>query len=249
MILAADMGNTTFTVGLLYVEEFVATGRISTHMGSHPAEYEAALRALLPGSGAVAGAILSSVVPGMNDIVLAALGKIAPTAPLLVTPGMNTGLSYGTYDPAGIGMDRVVDLVAAKAMTAGAVAVFDMGTCTTVSVADKSGTICGGMIMPGIQMSLDAMHSHTARLPQLQATAAEGVIGHGTAACMINGAVFAAAAVIDDVSQRIGEALGEDALTVVTGGHAPLALPWCRRPVHHEPNLLLKGLGILYHRN
>ena len=125
-----------------------------------------------------------------------ALCAVTENAPIKVSSSLKTGITFQGYDVDNLGMDRLVDLVAAKALVGAPVMVVDLGTCTTVSVLDQDCVFRGGMILPGIQVSLDAMNWRAAKLPALQASAPQQLIGQNTAQCMQSGAVIGAAAVI-----------------------------------------------------
>ena len=150
-------------------------------------------------------------------------------------------MPLGDYDGAALGMDRVVDCVAALARYAPPLAVFDMGTATTLSVVGKDRTFLGGMILPGLSLSLEALSAKAAQLPPITLSPPEEVIGRDTERCMRYGALYGAAGAIEGIVARLEEELGP--LTVVlTGGNSTHVRPLLRIPVLWEPHLTFRGL-------
>ncbi len=248
MILAVDIGNTTISVGCFDGTNIVDRLRLETVPGRPAVEYERAFIEFLAGRPAE-GAIISSVVPAVDEAMCEALTSLLEEPPVVMSDRLPTGIRFHHYDRRNIGADRIVDLVAARELLGAPVMVFDLGTCTTLSVLGPDDEFSGGVIMPGIQLSLDAMHAGTAKLPQLQARAPQTLIGLDTASCMESGAVIGAAAVIDGLAKRIETQLGQQVPIVLTGGTGRLVLPWCEHPVTYDPDLLLKGLYTICCRN
>ena len=186
MLLAVDIGNTTVAVAGLEGEQVAFVKRLP----SDPAlDWPAALRQLLEGVEAQ-GAVLSSVVPALTGPVGEGLKAVTGRPVLVVDKTTHTGLDLSGYDTANLGMDRVVDCVAALARWGGPAAVFDMGTATTLSVVDGQGRFLGGMILPGLALGLEALSARAAQLPPVELSPPEGLLGTNTASCMKYGALY-----------------------------------------------------------
>ena len=244
MLLAVDIGNTTVAVAGLEGEQVAFVKRLP----SDPAlDWITSLKELLEGVEAQ-GAVLSSVVPALTGPVGEGLEAVTGKPVLVVDKTTYTGLDLSGYDTANLGMDRVVDCVAALARWGGPAAVFDMGTATTLSVVDGQGRFLGGMILPGLALGLEALSTRAAQLPPVELSPPEGLLGTNTASCMKYGALYGAAGAIEGIVGRLQEELGE--LTVVlTGGNSALVRPLLRIPAAWEPHLTFLGLGEIWKRN
>ena len=231
MLLTIDIGNTTVAVGGFQGPELRFVRRLPSDRNMDAAVCAARMRTLLAEEGAapqdVEGAVLSSVVPSLTQVA---------------------GLPTGDYDVSNLGMDRLVDCVAALARWRPPLAVFDMGTATTLSVVDREGIFRGGMILPGLRLSVDALSARAAQLPCITFTQPEGLLGTDTVSCMRSGALYGAAAALEGISLRLEEELGP-VTVVLTGGHGRDILPLLRRAVEYEPHLQLMGLRELWLRS
>lgn len=252
MLLAVDIGNTTVALGGFAGEALVFTARLPLRPAP---EADACARAVADvlkeqgvAPGQLEGAVLSSVVPSLTGAMAAGLAQLTPGPVVTVDQNSHTGLPLGDYDGASLGTDRIVDCVAALARWKPPLAVFDLGTATTLSAVDGSGVFRGGLILPGLRLSLDALAQRAARLPQVSLDGPPGLLGGDTAGCMRLGALYAAVGAIEEVSRRLEEAWGPLEV-VLTGGGSGYVLPLLRRAVRHEPNLQLLGLRELYYKN
>lgn len=162
---------------------------------------------------------------------------------------MKTGLNIIMDNPKTVGSDMIVDMIAAQKSYPCPVIVIDMGTATTMSVADASGNYIGGVILPGLRVSLDSLSSKTAQLPHISLDIPDHVIGKNTIDCMRSGIMYGSAAMIDGIIDRMEAELGAPASVVATGGLARFVTPLCRHKISYEDDLLLKGLLILYNKN
>lgn len=231
------------------------------------------------------GGVLSSVVPEITNETLWALNSITGKEALLVTSEIDTGIDVSGYGTQGknapnpgktsLGTDRIVDLVGAMAICKSAVMVCDLGTCTTITVMDDSSKVVGGMICPGIQLSLDAEEKRASLLPKLDAYelmnsqadrngnfSTMNLLGTDTAGNMLSGAVIGTAIMIDGLARRLSGAYPENnnvdyinkhsssglqnLKLVITGGLGELVMPWITVKAHYEPDLLLRGLYELF---
>ena len=188
-----------------------------------------------------------SAVPGTPAFAVPASRFAQP--PLVVGAGIKTGLNICIDDPGQVGADLVVGAVGALAVAEAPIIVVDMGTATTVTVVDEGSRFLGGAILPGLQLSMEALSSGTSLLPRVSLDAPKKVISTNTIECMQSGAIFGSASMIDGMIERMEAELGKKCSVVATGGLAGVVAPFCRRDILLEPDLLLKGLSILWEKN
>ena len=253
MTLAVNIGNTNIVIGGFVQNEFQFIERISTNRQATTLEFSVSIRTILQlhdvDASAIDGAILSSVVPSLTTVLSHAVQKTVQVTPLVVSPGIKTGLSICVDHPEQVGSDRVVDAVAAAAAYPLPVLVIDMGTATTCSVIDAQHRFLGGIIMAGMQTSLDALVTRTSQLPKISFDPPKQMIGTNTIDCIKSGLLYGTASCLDGIITRTEEALGTPVTTVITGGLAHLVLPYCKQTLHYDPDLLLNGLILLYQAN
>lgn len=244
MLLTVDIGNTTVAVAGLRGDRAAFVEKLPSDSAL---DWAAALKELLEGVEAK-GAVLSSVVPALTGPVGEGLKAITGEPVLVVDKTTHTGLDLSGYDTANLGMDRVVDCVAALARYTPPVAVFDMGTATTLSVVDKGGLFRGGMILPGLALGLEALSARAAQLPPITLSAPEGLLGTDTVSCMKYGALYGAAGAIEGIVRRLEEELGPLAV-VLTGGNSTLVRPLLSISTAWEPHLTFLGLAEIWKQN
>lgn len=254
MILAIDIGNTNIVVGCFDKEKILFVERVSTDHTKTELEYAISLKNVLEIYGVhpdqVEGGIISSVVPPLTNVLKASAGKIISGEILVVGPGVKTGLNILMDNPASVGSDLIVDAVAAIHEYPVPLVFIDMGTATTISVVDEKKNYRGGMILPGIRVSMDSLTSKTAQLPHISMEAPKRLIGRNTIDCMKSGMIYGNASCIDGMIRRIKKELGADNLTVLaTGGLAKVILPHCEETIIYDNELLLKGLRLIYEKN
>ena len=253
MILAVDIGNTNIVIGCMDGEKVCFVERVSTNQANTELEYVVEFRALFDlyriGVEDITGSIISSVVPPLNNIVKSALEKLFHNAPLLVGPGLKTGLNILMDNPAQLGSDLVVNAVAGLHYYGAPIIMIDMGTATTISVVDGKKNYIGGMILPGVKVSLDSLVNRTSQLPRISLEPPKKVIGRNTIDCMKSGIVMGQAACLDGMIERIYDELGYEAPVVATGGLAGSIVPYCKKKIICDNELTLKGLGLIYHKN
>lgn len=256
MILAIDMGNTNIVIGCVDEEKVLFEERLATDLSKTELEYVVIFKTVLELYGIekekVTGAIISSVVPQLVNIIKSAVYKLIKVDPMVVGPGVKTGLNILMDEPRRVGSDLIVDAVAAINNYGTPVIVIDMGTATTMSVIDRKGNYIGGVIMPGIKVSVDSLVSRTAQLQRISLDAPDKVIGKNTINCMKSGVIYGNASCIDGMIDRLAEEMGEspdDVKVVATGGLARVILPECRHNIIQDDELLLKGLKIIYDKN
>lgn len=253
-ILAVDIGNSNIVIGCFSDETLLFTFRLPTMYAEDGkvllSEIESTLSARLTGPRELTGSIISSVVPKATRTMRQVLEQLTGRMPLVAGINLETGINLDHYKKETLGIDRLIDTVAARRLYGAPSAVFDLGTATTLSIIDQRGAFRGGMIAPGVQVSLLALHEHTAKLPLLKAGPTYQLIGDDTPGCMRTGSVIGTACIIDGMAERIAAELRAPSVPIVlTGGFGKLVAPWCRTKIHFEPNLLLIGLQILYQMN
>ncbi len=253
MILAINMGNSNIVIGGIDSAGTYFIERVTTNHGKTDLEYAVNIKDImeihnLPLSS-IEGAILSSVVPPLTDVVLSAIKKITGKTPMLVGSGMKTGLNIKMDNPKTVGSDLIVNAVAALKEYPTPIIINDMGTATTMSVIDRDGNYSGGVIFPGVRVSLDSLSRRAAQLPYIGLNHPTRVIGKNTIDCMKNGILYGSASMIDGLIDRMEAELGTPASLVATGGLASAVVPLCCHKIHCDETLLLKGLLVLYEKN
>ena len=253
MILAIDIGNTNIVLGCCRGEEILFRERLSTVHTSTVLEYAAMLKTAFEmnviSPDGIHGAILSSVVPTVTATMKAAVEKYTHITPLIVGPGIKTGLKIQIDNPAQLGSDMVVAAVAGVQRYPLPQILIDMGTATTISVLDKFGTYRGGMILPGVTISHNALIRETAQLQKIPFEMPKTLIGRNTVDSMKSGLLYGSAGALDGLVDRINAELGETCTVVATGGLASVITPLCRNEILVDDDLLLKGLLFLYNKN
>lgn len=253
MILAIDIGNTNVVIGCVENGEIVSETRLATDRVKTSDQYCMDLKSTLLLYGIevsrITDVIISSVVPPVLNSFRTAVLKLTGINPLVVGPGIKTGLNIKMDIPGQLGSDLVAVSVAAMREYKLPLIIIDMGTATTFSVVDGKGCYIGGCICPGVKISAEALSSRTAQLPAISLNAPKKAIGSNTIDCMQSGSMLGAACMLDGMIGRMEEELGEKATVVATGGISKFVLPMCRRDIQYDRNLLLKGLVILYELN
>ena len=253
MILAIDIGNTNIVIGCIENRECAFVERLSTVRTKTELEYAIDIKNVLDiyhiKRGDLEGGIISSVVPQITNAVKLAVEKILKKEPLIMRAGIKTGLNIRIDNPAQLGSDLVVDSVAGIAEYPVPLLIFDMGTANTVCVIDKNKNYIGGMIYPGIEVSLNSLTANASQLGGVGIEVPGNIVGKNTIDCMKSGMIYSAAAAIDGIIDRLSEELEGEVTTVATGGLAKKIIPQCRRKVILDDDLLLKGLEIIYNKN
>ncbi len=253
MILAVDIGNTNVVIGCFKDNKILFRERLSTNPNSTSLEYTVMLKTVFELNGInqldFQGGIISSVVPSVTLTVKEAMERLTGKEILTVGPGIKTGLKILLDNPTQLGSDRVADGVAAINLYPAPCIMIDMGTATTISVIDKDKNFIGGLILPGLRTSLDSLANKTSQLPNISLVPPKNVIGKNTVDCMKSGIINSNASSIDGIVERIEEELGEKCTVVSTGGIARVIVPYCKREIIVDDDLLLKGLMIIYNKN
>ena len=253
MILAVDIGNTNIVLGAIEGEKILFLERMATDRSATEMEYLVRIRSVLLFRNIRAeeleGAIICSVVPMVTMHVRPAVEQLTGKRAVVVGPGIKTGLRISIDNPGALGADRVADAVGAVHHYPVPLITIDMGTATTVGVVDETKTFIGGMIVPGVMVSLNALAGGTAQLPHISLDPPKEAIGRNTVDCMRNGIIYHNAAGVDGMIERIEQQLGKKCTVVMTGGLSAVIAPHCKHELIVDPELLLKGLMILYRKN
>ncbi len=253
MILAVDIGNTNIVIGCIEGEKIYFVERVSTNISKTELEYVVEFKTLFDlyqiKIEDITGCIIASVVPPLNNIVCSSMEKLLHMTPLLVGPGVKTGLNILMDNPGQVGADLIVNAVAGLHYYGAPIIMVDMGTATTISVVDDKKNYIGGMILPGVKVSLESLVNRTSQLPRISLEAPKKMIGKNTIDCMKSGIIMGQAACIDGMIERIFEELGYEADIVATGGLAGKIVPYCKKKIIYDNELTLKGLDIIYHKN
>lgn len=253
MILTMDIGNTNIALGGFDGDELSFVVRISTETKKTADEYASKILGVLEvrgiGKRSIRGAIISSVVPPLNSVIKDAVNTVWGIDPLIVGPGVKTGINIQCDVPSSVGADLICACAAVKSLYGAPALIVDMGTATKMTVVNTSGAFAGVSIIPGVLMGLDSLSEDTAQLPKVELEAPRTVVGKNTADSMRSGVVFGNAAMIDGMIERINDELGIELPVYATGGVASKIIPHCKHGITTDENLVLKGLKIIYDKN
>lgn len=253
MILALDVGNTNIVFGGIEKKEIMFSTRMSTDKGKTDDEYAVLIKMLMSLNGAseknFEGGIISSVVPQLSGTLKKAVKKLIGKEPLVVGPGVKTGLNIKIDNPAQLGSDIVVGAVAAIDEYPKPLMVIDMGTATTICAVDKNSCYRGGIICPGVRVSMESLTRNAAQLSAISIEPPKNTIGTNTTDCMRSGIVYGSAAMIDGMLDRMADEIEGKPTIIATGGLASSIIPICRHKITIDEDLLLKGLYIIYKKN
>jgi type III pantothenate kinase len=253
MLLAIDVGNTETVVGVFRDEELAWRWRMRTVPSRTADELALLFGGFLEQHGLsfdrnVTGVVVSSVVPGATQALREMVRRYFGFPPVVVEPGVKTGVAVLIDNPKEVGADRIVNSLAAFTRFGGPAVVVDFGTATTFDCVSERGEYVGGAIAPGIQLSASALFEHTARLPLVELVPPRSVIGKSTVEAVQSGLVLGYAAMVDGMVERLAKELG-DPTVIATGGLAPVVIGESRTIDHHEPWLTLEGLRLVFERN
>ena len=253
MLLTIDIGNTNITLGAYDAGILSFTARLATETAKTADQYAVELKNLLSlesiDAEEIEDCIISSVVPSVGKSLSAAVSKLCHIVPLMLGPGVKTGLNIKIDNPAQLGADLVAGAVGALDAYTMPCVIIDMGTASTVSVLDKNGAFLGGAIAAGVRLTLKALTENTAQLTSIPIEAPPSIIGRNTVECMQSGLVYGTAAMLDGMLEKIEEELGEAPTVVATGGLSKEIIAHCNRNIIYNENLLLDGLRAIYEKN
>lgn len=253
MILALSVENTHLVMGCFSGDTLLFTSRMATDRNKTGNEYAISFKSILEihkiDLERIRGSIVASVVPALINEIKAALRLILGKDPLVVGPGVKTGLNILMDNPASLGTDLVADAVAAAAEYPAPMIVIDLNTATTLLAIDSQKRFVGSVIAPGVALSAAALAAACDQLPRISIEAPKEVIEKNTVDCMKSGTVFGTAAMLDGMVQRMEQQLESVCTVVATGPYAGTIVPHCSREITVDEHLLLKGLKRIYDRN
>lgn len=252
MVLTVDIGNTNISFGVFDGEEIKLVSRLATQRQKTPDQYAIdflnilKLHSVSPES--IEGASISSVVPELTNTLVMALSRVCEKV-ILLAPGTKTGLNILIDDPAYLGADLAAGAVGAIACYPLPAFVIDLGTATKIYAVDEKHSFLGGLIAPGVEISLNALSSTSSQLPTIALRAPSKACSTNTVECMQSGSVFGTACLIDGMLDRFTEELGEPATIVATGGLSSFIVTECKHDIIYDSDLLMKGLKVIYDKN
>ncbi|MFE5324436.1 type III pantothenate kinase [Paenibacillus sp. NPDC056579] len=253
MILVVDVGNTNIVLGLYEERQLLHHWRLSTNRSSTTDEYGMMIYNLFQHAGIeldqVEGVIISSVVPPLMFVLEQLCSKYLKKSPLVVGPGIKTGLNVRYENPREVGADRIVNAVAAIELYGAPCIIVDFGTATTFDYIDESGQYVGGAVAPGIGISTEALYQRAAKLPRIELVKPKSVVGRNTVASMQAGIIYGFAGQVDGIVGRIREEHSKNAKVIATGEMAQLIASESRTIETVNPLLTLQGLQMVYERN
>ena len=253
MLLAVDVGNTNISYGVFDGDRLVHHLRTESSRSRTADEYAVLVRQMMALRGvkpeAIRGAILASVVPPLTDTIADFVETAFAVEPLVVGPGIKTGVRILYENPREVGADRVVNAVAAYAWADGGVIVVDFGTATTFDCVTPKGDYLGGVIAPGIEISAEALFARASRLHRVEFARPDSVVGRNPTGSMQSGIVYGYAGLVDGLCDRLRDELDYECKVIATGGLARLIAPETRSIEHVDNHLTLTGLRLLYERN
>ena len=254
MLLAVDTGNTQTHIGIYQRGSLIAQWRTSTEPGRTADELALIFQQFLALVGLsfsreVTGVVIGSVVPTQTTALREMVARYFHFDPVVVGPGIRTGLPVKTDYPREVGADRIVNAVAAIDLVGPPVIVIDFGTATTLDAISERGEFLGGAIAPGLEISAGALFRVAAQIQKVELVAPAEVIGRSTVEAVRSGVLLGTASMVDGMLERLSKAIGGHAPVLATGGLAPRILDVCTTAMRHEPDLTLMGLRLVYERN
>lgn len=253
MLLAIDIGNTNITIGLFDHDKIEGTFRMTTKIPRTSDEYGIFFYNILHSKGRhrqdIDAAIMASVVPDVNHHIINGLIKYFNINPIVVGPGIRTGIKIAISNPKEVGADRIVDAVAAYEIYGGPVLVVDYGTATTHDLILEDATLIGGVTSPGIRISAHALWQDAAKLPKIEIKKPKHILGKDTISSMQSGLIYGHIGQTEYIIRKIKEEVKLDKMTVVaTGGLGKVICDTTDSIEFYDPNLTLKGLNILFQK-
>jgi type III pantothenate kinase len=253
MLLVVDAGNTQTHIGAFEGDELVHDWRFATVRQSTADELGARLRSLLSlrdlGFADIDASIVSSTVPQLQPEYTAMASRYLGHDITVVGPGVRTGMPLRYENPREIGPDRLVNAIAGYERAQGACVIVDFGTAVTFDVVSEEGEYLGGIIFPGVEISLEALTERAAALPKIDLGTPRVLVGKTTVDAIRSGVVYGFAAMVDGMVGRLREELGEDAEAIATGGLAASIVPFCETIDEVDALLTLTGLRLIWERN
>lgn len=253
MLLAYDVGNTNIVLGIFEGKNLKHSFRVATDKAITSDQYGILINQILAYNGVslkdINAAIISSVVPPIMHTLETMTKKYFNVCPMIIGPGIKTGININSGDPREVGADRVVDAAAAYELYGGPVIIIDFGTATTFSAVSESREYIEGAIAPGLKTSADALFYSTAKLPKVELVKPENIICKNTEESMQAGIIYGHVGMVDYLVNRMKGIFTKDAYVVATGGLANLIANESKFIKTVNNNLMLEGLRIIYEKN
>ena len=250
MLLAIDIGNTNTVIGLYEKEKLINHWRIKTDSQSTADELILTYEGLLQNQPEITGISLCSTVPAVLREMRWMLQRyFSDIKTVIIEPGTKTGVPINTDNPKEVGADRIANSLAVFTRHGGPSIVVDFGTSTNFDVVSKNGEFLGGSLAPGIEISLDALANRAAQLRKVEFVKPRSVIGKNTVEALQSGALYGFAGQVDGIIERIIAEIGPVTAVVATGGLAPLVVEESKTITHHESDLTLEGLRLVFDKN
>lgn len=252
-LLAIDIGNTNTVLGVYDGANLTGHWRMSSQPSRTTDEMKVFLRGFFESDGMrtsdVGAVAIASVVPSLTPMFDSVCRNLFRVPPLVVGPGVRTGMPIRYDDPREVGADRIVNAVAAYAVHKRELIVVDFGTATTFDCVSSDGAYLGGIIAPGVGVSMDALFMKASKLPKVAMERPPHVIGKNTVHAMQSGLYYGYAAMVDGLIDRLEAEMGGKPVVIATGGVAPLIYPESKRIVAIDEHLTLEGLRLIYELN
>jgi type III pantothenate kinase len=253
MLLVMDVGNTNVVIGIFKGDQLIHQWRIATDRNKTEDEYGTLIKMFLRDEDIsveeIEAVIISSVVPPLNFALERMVKKYFKLKPMIVGPGIKTGLNIKYDNPKEIGADRIVNAVAAVAEYGNSLVIVDFGTATTFCLVNDEGNYLGGAICPGINISMEALYQNASKLPKVEFAKPESVVGRNTVMAMQSGLYYGYVGLVDGIANRMKQQLSKPGKVIATGGLAEYISKDSATIDIIDPHLTLKGLRIIYERN
>ena len=253
MILTIDIGNTSIHFGVFDGHKLKSEWRITTKPHKTSDEYGITIKEFLQdgklNAGGIRGAILCSVVPILTSAFYQAAEKYFHCKPLVLNTKTKTGFKILYDPPRDVGSDRIANAGAAHERYREPMIIVDFGTATTFDVISKRREYLGGVIAPGVMISVETLFAKTAKLPVVELVHPRRIIGQDTVSSIQSGIIYGYASMVDGMIERIQRELGNRSRVIATGGFADIITRYCKAVKETRPYLTLEGLNILYHKN
>lgn len=253
MLLVVDIGNTNITLGVYRKEELLGTFRMTTKTPRTSDEYGIFIHSWLHFKGIsvdeITDTIISSVVPNIMYSFTNGIIKYLKKQPMIVGPGIKTGISMNTEAPKEVGADRIVDVVGAYYTYGGPALVIDFGTATTYDVVTEKGVFEAGITSPGIKISANALWQKAAKLPEIEIKKPASILAKNTITSMQAGLVYGYIGQVEYIVKKVKEEMAMDMKVIATGGLARIIVGETECIDIHDPDLTFKGLRIIYEKN
>lgn len=249
MLLTADIGNTSITLGVFDADALVESFRLASDKDLSQEEYEVLLKTLCR-SFNIEGCIFASVVDELNDKFRSAIENVFKINPIILTSECNTGVKIAIDNPKEAGADRIANACAAFMLYSRPCIVVDFGTATSFDIVNEKGEFIGGVIAPGLNLQMKVLNKFTSKLPKIDVATSNKAIGSNTTDAILSGVIRGSACMIDGLVEQCEKELGQNVTLVATGGYSGLISSYLKRPFDFiNPTLTLEGLRFLYNLN